>query len=158
MQRKTYHEVIPIARPTNFVAPDTQSIARQRELPAYAPRHEIAHAINVPLSATQHIEERSTPVLRAQAFLLRTVPLYAAFALGAVLIGVLFFAVPFWSFWSFCIFWLSFVLAWLVAFKIDIDRSPEGISLYEARSKWDVIREEQRRRWEHYDRLIEGGE
>jgi hypothetical protein len=33
--------------------------------------------------------------------------------------------------------------------------SAEGVSHYEARNKWAVIREEQRRRWQHYERLTD---
>ena len=145
-----------IARPANFV-PAIHEEPR-RELPAYAPRHEIMHTIDLPLSATQHIEMKTSAVDRAKGYLIASTPLYAAFGVGAVLVGVLFFHVPFWSFWAFSIFWLSFVLAWLWGYRETLIRSAEGIAHYEAKRKWDVVSEEQRRRWEHYDRLTGDGE
>jgi len=146
----TYKKTTAIVKPSNFVEPWRED---QRELPAYAPRHEVSHTIDLPLSATQHIEMRTSATDRAKGYLIASTPLYAAFGIGAVLIGVLFFSVPFWSFWSFTIFWLSFVGAWLWGYRETLIRSAEGIAHYEARRKWDVIAEEQRRRWEHYDRL-----
>lgn len=151
-QRKglTHKKSIPIARPANFVEPWREE---RRELPAYAPRHEVSHIIDVPANATQHIEVRTSATDRAKGFLIASTPLYAAFGVGAVLIGVLFFSVPFWSFWSFAIFWLSFVTAWLWGYRETLIRSAEGIAHYEAKRKWDIVAEEQRRRWEHYDRM-----
>ncbi len=116
------------------------------------PRYEVAHHIDAPLSATQHVEVSTSAVDRAKGFLIAATPLYVAFGVGAVLLGVLFFGVPMWSFWSFATFWLSFVAAWLWGYWQTLEKSAEGIAHYEARRKWDVIAEEQRRRWEHYER------
>ena len=120
------------------------------------PRYEVAHHIDAPLSATQHVEMRTSAVDRSKGFLLASLPLYGAFALGIVVLTVLFFGVPFWSFWAFATFWLSFVLAWAWGYRETLAKSAEGISHYEARRKWDIIAEEQRRRWEHYEHMIEG--
>jgi len=147
-----YNKTIDV-RPANFVEP--AHYEERRELPAYAPRHEVMHTIDAPLSATQHIEMKTSATDRAQGFLIVNVPLFGAFALGVLLLAVLMTGHPFWSFWSFCIFWLSFVLAWLYSYKMTLDKSAEGVSHYEARQKWAVIREEQRRRWEYYDSQIE---
>lgn len=122
------------------------------------PRYEVEHRIDAPLSATQHVEMRTSATDRAKGFLIASTPLYGAFALGVVLLAVLFADVPFWSFWSFATFWLSFVAAWLWGYKETLEKSAEGISHYEARRKWDVIAEEQRRRWEHYERQSRGDE
>lgn len=136
--------------PANFVVP----AEGRRELPSYAPKHEVTHVIDAPLSATQHIEMRTSAVDRAKGFLIAAVPLYAAFAVGILALSVAFAGVPFWSFWSFCIFWLSFVLAWLVGYWVTLEKSAEGIAHYEARMKWKILAEEQRRRWDHYDRMM----
>lgn len=122
------------------------------------PRYEVAHHIDAPLSATQHVEMRTSAVDRSKGFLLASVPLYAAFALGVVLVAVLFAGVPFWSFWAFATFWLSFVLAWVWGYRETLMRSAEGVAFYESQRKWDVIAEEQRRRWEHYEQLVRGDE
>lgn len=139
----------PAQRP-NFVP----AIRRQEPMPI-APQYEVVHRIDAPLSATQHVEMHTSAVDRAKGFLIASTPLYGAFALGVVLLAILFAGVPFWSFWAFSIFWLSFVAAWLCGYQQTLEKSAEGISHYEARRKWDVIEEEQRRRWEHYERMAE---
>ncbi len=151
----TRKESIHIQRPHNYVPAIHE---QQRTQVGIAPRYEVLHQIDAPLSATQHVEMRTSAVDRAKGFLIASTPLYAAFGVGAVLVGVLFFQVPFWSFWAFSIFWLSFVLAWLWGYWQTLEKSAEGIAHYEARRKWDVIAEEQRRRWEYYDRQMEDRE
>ena len=153
MQRKTYHEVIPISRPANFVAPLYEEPAPKAEI---MPRYEVAHTINAPLSATQHIEMRTSATDRAKGFLIASVPLYAAFGLAVLVVSVLYAGVPFWSFWSFAIFWLSFVLAWLVGYRETLIRSAEGIAMWEAKAKWQILEREQEYRWRHYERLTKG--
>jgi hypothetical protein len=153
-KRHTYHEVIPIARPGNFVAPAYDEAPPAQQPIQIAPRYEVAHTINAPLSATQHIELRTSAVDRAKGFLIASVPLYAAFAVGVLAVSIAFAGVPFLSFWSFAIFWLSFVLAWLAGYWQMLEKSAEGIAHYEARRKWNIIEEEQRQRWAHYERMI----
>lgn len=139
----------------NFVP----AIRDERQQPVHIePNYSVSHHIDAPLSATQHVEMRTSAVDRSKGFLLASVPLYLAFALGVVVISVLFFGVPFWSFWAFSTFWLSFVAAWAWGYKETLAKSVEGIAHYEARRKWDIIQEEQRRRWEHYDKLMEDQE
>jgi hypothetical protein len=152
----THHEVIQIQRPNNYVPALHEE--QRRELPAYAPRHEVSHVIDVPMNAVQHIEMKTSAVDRGKGFLIVNVPLFGAFALGVLLLAILMTGHPFWSFWSFCVFWLSFVAAWLYSYKMTLDKSAEGVSHFEAKQKWGVIREEQRRRWEHYERQIGDGE
>jgi len=119
------------------------------------PRYEVLHQIDAPLSATQHVDMRTSAVDRSFGFLLASVPLYLAFALGVLLLTVLFTDTPFFSFWAFAIFWLSFVLAWVWGYRETLMKSAEGVAFYESQRKWDVIEEEQRRRWEHYERQLE---
>lgn len=154
-KQRTYHEVIDV-RPSNYLAATDERQGRDDRQIQLAPRYEIAHTIDVPMNATQHIEMRTSSVDRAKGFLIASVPLYAAFALGVLLLSVLFANVPFWSFWGLAIFWLSFVLAWLWGYRETLRKSAEGIALFEAEEKWAIIREEQRRRWEHYDKTSKG--
>lgn len=143
-------ESTAIVRPSNFVPAPLPPPAPIQ----LAPRNEVAHTLNVPMSATQHVEMKTSAVDRAKGFLIASVPLYMAFALGVLIISVLFFSVPFWSFWGLSVFWLSFVLAWLYGYRETIIHSAEGIAHYEAMRKWNIIEREQDKRWEHYDRLI----
>lgn len=121
-----------------------------------APMHTaVSHRLDVNPNATTHIEMQTSAVDRAKGFLIASVPLYGAFALGVVLLAILLTNVPFWSFWAFCIFWLSFVLAWVWGYRATLMKSAEGIAHLEANRKWDVIEEEQRQRWAHYERKLE---
>lgn len=122
------------------------------------PSYQVGHTIDAPLSAIQHVEMQTSAVDRSLGFLLASVPLYGAFALGVVLLAVLFTGTPFWSFWSFSIFWLSFVLAWTMGYRETLMKSAEGVSFYESKRKWDIIQSEHERRWEHYERLTGGDE
>jgi fatty acid desaturase len=129
---------------------------RNRAPVEIAPRHEIIHTIDAPLSATQHVEMQTSATDRAKGFLIAAVPLYAAFAVGVLVLAKVLAGVPLLSFWGFATFWLSFVLAWVWGYRETLMKSPEGVAWMEANRKWDVIEEEQRRRWEHYDRLTKG--
>lgn len=152
MRKRTHHtETVSINKPTNYVS----ALDRQEPI-QLAPRHEVSHIIDVPMNATQHIEMKTSAVDRSLGFLLASVPLYLAFALGVVLLTVLFTSTPFFSFWSLAIFWLSFVLAWLWGYRETLMKSAEGIAYMEAMRKWDVIEHEQEKRWEHYDRTWKG--
>lgn len=109
-----------------------------------------SHVIDVAPSAQHYVEMRTSAKDRAQGFLIATVPLFAGLALGMVLISVFFFNVPFMSLTALVIFWLSFVAAWLIAYVYTLAVSAEGIAMFEARKKWQVIEREQRERWDYY--------
>lgn len=136
----------------NFVAAEITTTAKRGPV-QMLPVQDTSHALDVPLSATQHIEMRTSAVDRAKGFLIANVPLFAAFALGVWLLSGVFALAPWFSITALVIFWLSFVLAWLVSYVYTLAVSAEGVALYESRQKWSVIREEQRRRWDYYERL-----
>lgn len=137
-----------------FVAPaEIVSVAKRG--PAHViPVQDTRHSIDVPMQATQHIEMKTSAVDRSKGFLLANVPLFAAFAVGVWLLSGAFALAPWFSITALLIFWLSFVLAWLASYAYTLHMSAEGVSMFEARSKWRVIREEQRRRWEYYEKQI----
>lgn len=110
----------------------------------------VEHAINVQPSATQHIEMRTSAVDRSKGFLIATVPLFAAFAVAAVLIAYVAFEVPVLSVAALTIFWLTFVGAWVTSYLYTLAISAEGIARFEAGRKWRVIEREQTERWNYY--------
>jgi len=120
------------------------------------PVQDTSHTLNVPLAATQHIEMRTSAVDRSKGFLIANVPLFGAFALLMWLVSGVFALAPWFSLTALLIFWLSFVLAWLASYVYTLRVSAEGIAMYESKQKWNVIKEEQRRRWEHYNQLKDG--
>ena len=131
-------------------------IQRRTAAPMMPINSQVAHVIDAAPVATQHVEMRTSAVDRAKGFLIASVPLYMAFAVAVVGVCVVGWRVPVFSLATFIIFWLAFVAAWIVGYTYTLNVSAEGVAHYEARQKWDVIREEQRRRWEHYDKLTKG--
>lgn len=133
----------------------------RRDLPSMPINASITHTIDAAPVATQHVEMKTSAVDRALGFLIASVPLYAGFALVVLLVTVFYAGVPFLSLPALVIFWLSFVAAWVVGYTYTLSVSAEGVSHFEATQKWSLLREEQRRRWEHYERLTDqqnGGE
>lgn len=127
----------------------------RREAPPMPINSEVSMIIDTPMSATQHVEMRTSAVDRSLGFLIASVPLYAGFALVVLLVSIFFAGVPFLSLPALVIFWLSFVAAWIIGYCYTLSVSAEGVSHFEATQKWDLLREEQRRRWEHYERLTD---
>lgn len=143
-----------IVKARNFV-PAMPSRSAPMAMPVNS---QVAHVIDVAPVATQHVEMKTSAVDRAQGFLIASVPLYAGFATAVAGVCVFGFAVPIFSMATFIIFWLSFVAAWVVGYAYTLQISPEGVSLFEAKEKWGVIRREQEYRWNHYQSQIEVNE
>ncbi len=111
------------------------------------------HIINVPVQATQHIEVTTNSVDRAKGFLVAGVPLFAAYGVGMLIVAVALFGTPVLSLTGFVVFWLTFILAWGWGYFQTLRMSAEGVSLYEARRKWDVVEKEQSERWSYYKQV-----
>ena len=135
----------------NYVPPQPSAPTVRKMPPAELAA--VSHTIDVAPSATHHVEMRTSAVDRSKGFLIATVPLFAGLALGMVLISVFFFDVPFLSLTALTVFWLSFVAAWLISYVYTLAVSAEGIAMFEAKSKWDVIKREQKERWDYYKKL-----
>jgi hypothetical protein len=147
-------EGMGLRRPQSKYVP-AAPLAR-RPVPAMPLNASVNHTIDAAPVATQHVEMRTSAVDRSLGFLIASVPLYAGFALLVLLVSIFFGGVPFLSLPALVIFWLSFVAAWIIGYAYTLSISAEGVSHYESRQKWAVIREEQKRRWAHYERLTEG--
>lgn len=145
-----------VQRRNNYVqASPVEVTAIAKRGPAQVlPVQDTRHVIDVPLQSVTNIEMRTSATDRSKGFLLANVPLFGAFALGIWLLSGLLANAPLFSFLGLCILWSSFVLAWLASYVYTLHTSAEGTAHYEARQKWGVIREEQRRRWQHYERMI----
>lgn len=126
---------------------------RERTAPVMPINSNVALTIDAAPVATQHVEMRTSAVDRSLGFLIASVPLYGGFALVVVLVSVFFAGVPLLSLPTMIIFWLSFVAAWVVGYAYTLTVSAEGVSHFEARQKWDVIKEEQRLRWAHWEAM-----
>lgn len=144
-----------LTRQSNYVPALPVAVRREMPMPVDA---QIVHTIDAAPLATQHVEMRTSAVDRAKGFLIASVPLYAGFATAVAGVCVFGFAVPIFSMATFIIFWLSFVAAWIVGYTYTLSVSAEGVSHYEARQKWGILKREQEYRWRHYERQIERGE
>lgn len=144
-------ENMGMVKRSNFVP----AIASRHVMPAMPINAEIVHTIDAPLSATQHIEMRTSSVDRAAGFLIASIPLYLTFSGAVVAVVVFGFQVPLASLATLTIFMLTFSAAWVVGYTYTLTVSAEGVSLLEAKSKWDVIRYEQQRRWAHFEKTVE---
>lgn len=109
---------------------------------------EVVHTIDATPSATQHIELRTSAVDRALGFVLATLPLCAFFSAVTLGICVAGFSVPVMSVASLIILSTVFAVVWTVAYLYTLSISAEGVSMYEAQSRWDVIKAEQAMRWQ----------
>lgn len=150
----TYQEQLDMGliRPRNNIVRPTPAAPVVRRMPP-GELNAVSHTIDVAPSSTHYVEMKTSAVDRSKGFLIATVPLFAGLALGMVLISVFFFDVPFLSLPALVIFWLSFVASWLISYVYTLAVSAEGIAMFEAKSKWDVIKREQRERWNYYKRL-----
>lgn len=137
---------------SNFVAPVTQPMTKRQ--PAQAIPVDVNYEIAVPLQSTQAIVMKTSAVDRAQGFAISTRQLGMVIGFAVTVASIAFAKVPLFSFWSLTIYVLTYAAVWLWAYYYTLKMSAEGVAHYEARSKWGVIAEEQRRRWEHYDRMI----
>jgi len=153
-KKVTYDEQIDMGliRPRNNMVKAAPAAPTVRRMPP-AELNAVSHVIDVQPNATHHVEMKTSAVDRSKGFLIATVPLFGAFALGVLLIAIFSFDVPILSLAAFLVFWLSFVAAWLLAYLWTIIVSAEGISMFEAWSKWGVIKREQKERWNYYKKL-----
>lgn len=108
----------------------------------------ISHTIDVPPSATQHVELRTSAVDRALGFAIAVSPLAAGFAVVVVGICVMGFGVPLLSVPTLIITFTVFAIVWTIAYLYTLHISAEGVSMYEAQERWGTIRDEQRWRWQ----------
>jgi hypothetical protein len=148
-------ESIHVEMPKNYVPALPAVISRPAQL---LPVQDTSHTLNVPMQSTQHIEMKTSAVDRSKGFLIANVPLFGAFAVGVWLLSGWVASYPLFSFMGLIILWSSFVLAWLASYWYTLRVSAEGIAMFEARAKWDVVKREQQYRWNHYDQITGGNE
>ena len=141
-------EALGLRRPTQpnrLVVPERQAI-----LPPATVNH--ATALDVPMSAQQLVEVRTSEVDRSAGYLLRTIPLSVAFAIVATIAGISLAGRPFFSWSAFVLFWLSFVGAWMYGEYRHGKSSPNAVALREVERKWNNIDANDQRRWDAWEK------
>lgn len=144
-------EAMGLRRPRQpgFVVPETKPTVVRRMLPT---ENRTEHVINVPPSATQVVEMRTSAVDRAKGHLIATVPLFVFVGFVVDLLVYQFADYPLLSIPSVLILTGATVLCWFASWIYTLSISAEAVSKYEARRKWDVVDREQKNRWRYYDR------
>ena len=107
---------------------------------------EAAPMAPMPPTATTAVELRTTYTDRARGFQLATVPVAAAFGVGALVVAVAGYSVPVVSVTALVTFWVAFLAWWLVGWAIHHIASPDGVALLTAILGYRYLRHEQRER------------
>ena len=108
-----------------------------------------------PAQPLSRIELKTTYKDRSQGFLLATLPLASVAGLVALIMGVGLAGVPFFSGAALLCFWLSFALAYLVAWISHLLISPDGAAFLSVFGVYQMASREQRHRhevfWQKYE-------
>ena len=140
----------PPAARSNFVP----AAPRRANLPA-ATHQQVS--FDVTPSAQQFVQVNTSMVDRARGYHIAITPLAVVVGVLAVIVSV---AVEndFFSFATFCFFWVTFAGVWLIGWGATLLTTPEAVSFYEAHRKWDIIEREQDERWKHWNSINGGGD
>ena len=120
------------------------------------PRVEIMPAEEAPPllpTATTSVELHTTYTDRAKGFQLATLPIAAAFGVGALFVAVVGYSVPVISVGALAVFWLAFLAWWLIGWAIHHIASPDGVALIQALLIYRYVRREQAERHRRYASL-----
>ena len=126
---------------TNFVTPAPRQ--RVEILPPY-------EAAPMLPTAQTSVELHTTYLDRAKGFQLVTLPIAIAFGVGALVVAVVGYSVPFVSLAALAVFWLAFLGWWLLGWTIHHIASPDGIALVQAMLMFKLVRAEQVERHRRY--------
>lgn len=133
---KSYHR-----SGSNFVAPAPKT--RVEIIP-------IEDALPMLPTAQTSVELHTTYTDRAKGFQLATLPISAAFGVGALIVAVVGYSVPVISIGALAVFWLAFLGWWLIGWAIHHVASPDGIALVQALLMYRYVRREQAERHQRY--------
>ena len=133
-------------RAPNFVAPYAPGEARG-EIVRYEPT---LPAEALPPAAQTRAEVSGSHVDRAKAFQVASLPVAAAFGMGALIVAVAGLSVPILSLAALAVFWVAFLAWWLIGWAIHHIISPDGIGLVHTLMGWQYLKAEQRERHRRY--------
>jgi hypothetical protein len=104
-------------------------------------------------TAQTSVELHTTYTDRSKGFQLATLPISIAFGVGALIVAIVGYSVPFLSIGALAIFWLAFLGWWLIGWAIHHIASPDGIALVQALLMYRYVRREQKERHARYASL-----
>lgn len=114
------------------------------------PTQDTVQQVDVLPAASVQTVVRTSQVDHSKGFLIRTLPLAAAFAVAAVVVAVGLLAVPLLSMRTLIVIFVTFCAVYAWAFWQDLRTSPAGIALYHTRNLWQHIHAERKFRHDWY--------
>lgn len=120
--------------------------AQLRPLPA----SDQVQTVDVRPSATVETVVHTSQVDHSKGFLIRTLPLAAAFAVAALVVTVGLLQVPLMSLRTLVVIFVTFAAVYAWAFWQDLKTSPAGIALYHTQNLWRHIHAERKFRHKWY--------
>lgn len=144
-------EKLGIVRRQNYVAaqPETTALARRTEATMQPMPHATIELAVTP-TATTHVDMRTSAQDRAVGFIIASMPRTFAFSLAVTLAAITLAGAS--LLMAFVILFATFSIIELGSYIFTLGISAEGTAHYEARQKWQVIKNEQRERWNHYNK------
>ena len=106
--------------------------------------------VEVMPAATVQTVVRTSMVDHSKGFLLRTLPLAAAFAVAALVVTVGLLQVPLMSLRTLVVIFVTFAAVYAWAFWQDLQTSPAGIALIHTRNLWKHIHAERKFKHQWY--------
>jgi hypothetical protein len=124
-------------RQTFVPAPPKQEVLPPMQAP---PSYQADFNLNIPPSATQHVELRTSATDRAKGFAIETRELGLVFSLSFCFAAWLLADVPIFSGWMLALFLGMYSIVWCFAYYQHKHTSAEGVSLYEAKGKVEIVK------------------
>lgn len=134
-----------LRRDTSLVLPPPPP-AQLRPLPT----QDAVQQVDVLPAATVQTVVRTSQVDHSKGFLIRTLPLAAAFAVAALVVTVGLLQVPLMSLRTLVVIFVTFAAVYAWAFWQDLQTSPAGIALTHTRNLWKHIHSERKFRHDWY--------
>lgn len=143
----TVDEPAAVARPgvSNYIQPLPPPRAMQA-----LPAADQVHQVDIMPAATVQTVVRTSQVDHSKGFLIRTLPLAAAFAVAALVVTVGLLQVPLMSLRTLVVIFVTFAAVYAWAFWQDLKTSPAGIALYHTQNLWKHIHAERKFRHAWY--------
>ena len=152
-QERATAKMYEIDEPTTSAQRQNTSLVLPPPPPAQLrplPVDQLQHQVEVMPAATVQTVVRTSQVDHSKGFLIRTLPLAAAFAVAALVITVALLQVPLMSLRTLVVIFVTFAAVYAWAFWQDLQTSPAGIALYHTRNLWKHIHAERKFKHEWY--------
>lgn len=152
-ERRAAEKMTEIDDAATVTRPQNTSLVLPPPAPATLrplPAAENIQQIEVMPAATVQTVVRTSQVDHSKGFLIRTLPLAAAFALAAVVVAVGLLAVPLVSMRTLVVIFVTFCAVYAWAFWQDLQTSPAGIALTHTRNLWKHIHAERKFKHQWY--------